>query len=97
MGAVCLYPSVTRVPVGQQSVTALIGSTYVERAAQGVGRQLIPKTLDAIVGRCRIVEVGVGEIKANVLHAYHHIFPRKGMGQRVFSLINRGGIEPKSH
>ena len=84
-------------PVSQQSVTALIGSTHVERAAQGVGRQLIPKTLDAIVGSCRIVEVGMGQVEAYVLHAYHHIFPRKGMGQRVCSLIDRGGVEPKSH
>ena len=79
MGAVGLAESVVAVAERQQLFLGGVFASDIERAANGVGRYLVPQPLDAVAREVGVVEGGVSEVEADVHHAHHNAIAGIGL------------------
>ena len=92
VGAVGLDGAVAAGTEGQQRLLAGIVTPDRERAADGVERQLIPESLDAVTAHVSAEEVGMGEVETYVLHA-HHNAAAGVLSREAESLVGGGDVE----
>ena len=80
----------------EQLALAAVVSSHKQRTADGVGANLVPKSLDAVVRGLSVVEVGVGEVEADIHDAHHHVLACVGLRQ-TRSCIDGQRIQVDGH
>ena len=80
----------------EQFALAAVVASHKQRTADGVGANLVPQSLDAVVRGLCVVEVGVGEVEADIHDAHHHVLARIGLRQ-TRSCIDGQRIQVDGH